>query len=149
MPSDVGIFSSPFKSTWTGSTVLPSSSSSGRIGYDLNSILSISGGSFHNTAAMVDFPEEKKNSRPVTSSDAVPFADLDLESLLTSRRTYLCPLCPKECVDRSTFKKHYTCHSGEKPFGCPICSYRTNIVSNLYKHAQIQHNVNMKRLGGS
>ncbi|KAA0186566.1 hypothetical protein HAZT_HAZT004251 [Hyalella azteca] len=68
------------------------------------------------------FDSALPHASSLSSSSVVPYADLVLENLLTPRRTFECPVCRKEAVDRSTFKKHYTCHSGEKPYFCPESS---------------------------
>ncbi|KAF2363564.1 Zinc finger C2H2-type, partial [Trinorchestia longiramus] len=78
-------------------------------------------------------------------SGIAPYSSLNLSELVTDKRTYLCPLCPKEIVDVSSFKKHYTGHSGEKEFSCPACSYRTNQVSNLYRHSRTRHGFELDR----
>ncbi|XP_047737412.1 homeotic protein spalt-major isoform X2 [Hyalella azteca] len=68
-----------------------------------------------------------------SSSDVLSFDLLDFLSLKQGTG-YQCPLCELWCRDKTVFRIHYRVHSGEKPFPCFICAYRTSQKSNLNVH---------------
>ncbi|XP_018023142.1 protein tramtrack, beta isoform isoform X14 [Hyalella azteca] len=69
----------------------------------------------------------------------VPFASLHTSEILTDDRRYRCPVCAKQMRNKQDFRRHYMTHSGEKPHGCPFCSYRTCSTTNLRKHVRTLH----------
>lgn len=72
-------------------------------------------------------------------SDTLPFSALNFADVITSMKTYLCPVCLKESKDKEDFRRHYMTHTGEKPFHCPYCPYRACHKSNLTKHVRVVH----------
>ncbi|XP_018024876.1 broad-complex core protein isoforms 1/2/3/4/5 isoform X14 [Hyalella azteca] len=52
----------------------------------------------------------------------------------SSLRRFPCSVCGKVCVYESDLRKHMRVHTGEKPFACSFCSYRTGDSSNLSQH---------------
>lgn len=86
---------------------------------------------------------------PSGSSPPLPptFAELNLNSLTTSSGTYVCPVCGQEKQHISVLKKHYATHSGEKPYCCPLCPFRSSQNSSLYRHAMVKHRVYLTRPG--
>ncbi|KAK7073814.1 hypothetical protein SK128_009162 [Halocaridina rubra] len=52
-----------------------------------------------------------------------------------------CPVCGRMVLFRSEFEKHMRTHTGEKPFGCHLCSYRSAQRSNLNVHLKSVHKV--------
>lgn len=80
-----------------------------------------------------------------TPTGVVPFDLLNLQELMTPHKTFICPVCGKERPDKSIFRRHYTSHSGEKDFACPLCPYRSNQVSHLYRHTNIKHDLQFGR----
>ena len=50
-----------------------------------------------------------------------------------------CPVCGRVVLFRSEFEKHMRTHTGEKPFMCHLCSYRSAQRSNLNVHLKSVH----------
>ncbi|XP_045117660.1 zinc finger and BTB domain-containing protein 7B-like [Portunus trituberculatus] len=50
-----------------------------------------------------------------------------------------CPVCGRVVLFRSEFEKHMRTHTGEKPFLCHLCSYRSAQRSNLNVHLKSVH----------
>ena len=44
------------------------------------------------------------------------------------------PDCPYQTRQSSNFKKHRIIHTGEKPYACGECSYKTNRKGHLFRH---------------
>ncbi|KAK4301651.1 hypothetical protein Pmani_026209 [Petrolisthes manimaculis] len=47
---------------------------------------------------------------------------------------HCCQYCSYSSLSRGDLKKHVRIHTGEKPYGCPHCSYRCSDSSALSKH---------------
>ncbi|KAK7082267.1 hypothetical protein SK128_027458, partial [Halocaridina rubra] len=45
-----------------------------------------------------------------------------------------CPFCGRLFDHKHNFLSHYKTHTGERPYGCPYCSYRTIQRGNLKTH---------------
>ena len=84
-------------------------------------------------------------SRSIYDPTLALFDDLDLSHHTTADKFFKCPVCHRICTDKSSFRKHYTSHNGEKNYKCPICAYKTNQVSNLYRHTVIKHKHQLSR----
>nr|XP_027233306.1 longitudinals lacking protein, isoforms A/B/D/L-like isoform X2 [Penaeus vannamei] len=50
-----------------------------------------------------------------------------------------CPICGRVVLFRSEYEKHMRTHTGEKPFVCHLCSYRSAQRSNLNVHLKSVH----------
>ena len=50
-----------------------------------------------------------------------------------------CPLCGRVMLFKSEFEKHMRTHTGEKPFVCHMCPYRSAQRSNLNVHLRTVH----------
>ena len=53
-----------------------------------------------------------------------------------SKQQSRCPICLKMV---SVLDRHIRIHSGEKPFACHLCDYRSNQSSNLNSHIRKKH----------
>lgn len=58
---------------------------------------------------------------------------------VSSAGTYLCPFCGKEFRLKGDFTRHCMIHTGEKPFTCPNCAFKTTRKSTLKKHIERTH----------
>jgi len=52
-----------------------------------------------------------------------------------------CSYCPKLLLQGS-YSRHIRLHTGEKPFACDLCDYRSNQKGNLRMHIQQNHSEN-------
>lgn len=82
---------------------------------------------------------DDEDQRMPPTCNLVHFDQLDFASLLTARKTYVCPLCPKEMRDKFCLKRHYMIHTGEKPYVCPHCPYKGNRKEELKLHIWRHH----------
>lgn len=54
-------------------------------------------------------------------------------------KVFPCLVCPKTFNRRDNLTLHIRTHTGEKPYVCPYCPYRTTISSNVYRHMRKKH----------
>ena len=52
---------------------------------------------------------------------------------------FQCSICPKRLASNKLLKIHLIQHSGEKPFACQFCDYRSITSSTLKQHQQRMH----------
>merc|ERR1712098_379615 len=52
---------------------------------------------------------------------------------------YVCALCDFKTAHRPSLKKHMKIHSGEKPFACERCEYKTCLKERLIIHNKEVH----------
>lgn len=56
-----------------------------------------------------------------------------------SNNPLMCPVCGRTLLFRSEYEKHMRTHTGEKPYVCHLCSYRSAQRSNLNVHLKSIH----------
>lgn len=52
---------------------------------------------------------------------------------------HICPICGHLAKQKKDLKKHFRIHTGEKPYGCQLCPYRSTQNSNLKTHIRRVH----------
>ena len=83
--------------------------------------------------------EQKQGIPRMDESGVVPFSQLTDYTCNHPFYKYQCPLCGKQFQRTSRFKEHYMTHSGEKPYACPHCPYKTCHNCNLKTHIRKNH----------
>ena len=58
---------------------------------------------------------------------------------LTEVRNFKCEECSEAFKTKQHLDRHMTTHTGEKPFACPHCDYRTARKDDLKKHIKSVH----------
>ena len=56
---------------------------------------------------------------------------------------YGCHYCSKVLQDAYSLKMHMRIHTGEKPFACAMCDYKSTQMGNLQRHAINRHPTNL------
>ncbi|XP_076060170.1 uncharacterized protein LOC143036552 isoform X3 [Oratosquilla oratoria] len=62
------------------------------------------------------------------------------------QRQYTCPFCARDFSHRTNLLAHVRVHTGEKPFHCLYCPYRTALKGNLKMHMMSKHKVDWKAI---
>lgn len=50
-----------------------------------------------------------------------------------------CPQCGRSFLRPVDLGRHLRTHTGEKPFACPHCSFRSAQSGNVYRHIKMKH----------
>lgn len=57
------------------------------------------------------------------------------DSLVVAVKLHKCPFCPYTAKQKGIMKRHIRCHTGERPFPCPMCGKRFTRQEHLRSHA--------------
>ncbi|XP_061886115.1 zinc finger and BTB domain-containing protein 8B [Entelurus aequoreus] len=61
------------------------------------------------------------------------------DNLLVPVKLHKCPFCPYTAKQKGIMKRHIRCHTGERPFPCPMCGKRFTRQEHLRTHAVSVH----------
>ncbi|XP_066941684.1 protein tramtrack, alpha isoform-like isoform X3 [Macrobrachium rosenbergii] len=61
------------------------------------------------------------------------------KSQYATYKKFQCTSCEYTCDRKSFLAKHIRIHTGEKPYACPVCPYRSSQRSNLKTHIFSRH----------
>ena len=86
----------------------------------------------------VDTPHSNKNSQLVNLLNKGTTNHV-YNPLNVNNKAFPCHLCNKVFSRRDNLTLHIRTHTGEKPYLCPYCDYRTTISSNVYRHMRKKH----------
>ena len=67
---------------------------------------------------------------------------LQNEPIRIGPEQYACPYCGKLLKSRAEVVRHIRIHTGETPFSCNYCNYRTKWKSSLKLHIDRRHKFN-------
>ncbi|CAK6949732.1 zinc finger and BTB domain-containing protein 8B [Scomber scombrus] len=61
------------------------------------------------------------------------------DGLVVPVKLHKCPYCPYTAKQKGIMKRHIRCHTGERPFPCPMCGKRFTRQEHLRSHALSVH----------
>ena len=64
---------------------------------------------------------------------------LQIDPIRIGPYQYACPYCQKIMNRGFLIRRHMKTHTGEKPYACEYCNYRTIQKNDLKKHCQTKH----------
>lgn len=87
-------------------------------------------------------PESSEEVEPIDNMEhfsdndplSTPYNDAMFDETINT-----CPVCARIFTNRSDLVRHTRIHTGEKPFTCPFCDYRSNQRPNVSRHIKIKH----------
>lgn len=86
------------------------------------------------------FASTSKASTASSAGGVIPFNQL-VHTLIPKdpRKKFVCPVCLKESCSMNDLRRHYMIHTGEKPYPCPHCPYRSRFSKNVRTHIFYKH----------
>jgi len=74
-------------------------------------------------------------------SNAINGGVLTLATITPKAASYVCPKCGKSFRHVGDMRRHMVSHTGEKPFACSQCNYRSTRNDSLVRHVQLKHSL--------
>ncbi|XP_011618431.2 zinc finger and BTB domain-containing protein 8B isoform X2 [Takifugu rubripes] len=61
------------------------------------------------------------------------------DGLVVPVKLHKCPFCPYTAKQKGIMKRHIRCHTGERPYPCPVCGKRFTRQEHLRSHTHSVH----------
>ena len=89
---------------------------------------------------------EEAQTKPDSPDESLPIGAVSYATFKATMdcgsKTYFCLICNSTKTGcYSDYLRHHLVHTGEKPFACPYCSFKSKLVGNLKKHISRKHPV--------
>ncbi|XP_068225819.1 protein tramtrack, beta isoform-like isoform X2 [Palaemon carinicauda] len=96
-------------------------------------------------ATASDLFAQQQQGVMVGEGSSIPSLDF-LKKKDKGQRDYVCQFCGREFGHRTNLQAHLRIHTGEKPFRCLYCPYRTALKGNLKMHTISRHKIDWKAI---
>ena len=78
----------------------------------------------------------------------IEFEEVEENDFIKTKEYYLCPekTCTFKSLRLSKMNEHFRIHTGNKPFACKICEYRSGNITTMKTHVQIHFSIKQRKV---